>query len=394
MHRRPTPLLRRIRTRAPLGLSRVFGLALAVASLWLLIAAGPLAADPTPTASYTLTGVAGTNGWYRGSAGGDYVVLHWALQNPAQIDHTIGCEAAVRIDGPTTGTTRTCTAFLMGGGSISWTTNDIRIDADPPTGLSASIARSPDANGWYNHPVRIIWSGSDGTSGLAGCSSVNFAGPDAVAASVNGGCTDNAGNTAASPVAVSYDATAPTLSKVEVASGAQADIVRWSSTSASDTVVVRRSARGNKAQPTIFRGSAASFADKKIQNGLEYIYSVQASDLAGNTSKPVSAVALPKVLTLRKTPYTPRAASKPVLRWDAARGASYYHVQLFRGAKRILAAWPNRAELVLPAAWRWAGHSYRLSPGRYRWYVWEGLGRRSFARYRSVGSASFIVPRR
>ena len=151
---------------------------------------------------------------------------------------------------------------------------------------------------------------------------------------------------------------------------------------------------GNKAQPTIFRGRAASFADKKVQNGLEYVYSVQAYDQADNASKPVSAVGLPKVLTLRKTPYTPRAASKPVLRWDAARGASYYHVQLFRGAKRILAAWPNRAELVLPAAWRWAGHRYSLSPGRYRWYVWEGLGRRSFARYKSVGSASFIVPRR
>jgi hypothetical protein len=282
----------------------------------------------------------------------------------------------------------------MGGGSVSWTTNDIRIDADPPTGLSASIARSPDANGWYNHPVRVSWSGSDSTSGLAGCSSVNFAGPDAAAASVNGGCMDNAGNATASPVAVSYDATAPTLSKVSVASGAAADVVRWSSTSAADTVVVRRVARGNKAQSTIFRGRAASFADKKVQKGLEYVYSVQAYDQADNASKPVSTVALPKVLTLRKTSYVPRAAQEPVLRWDAMRGASYYHVQLFRGAKRILAAWPNRAELALPAAWRWAGHFYRLSPGRYRWYVWEGLGRRSFARYRSVGSASFIVPRR
>ncbi|MDQ2910006.1 MAG: hypothetical protein M3R39_03175, partial [Actinomycetota bacterium] len=192
----------------------------------------------------------------------------------------------------------------------------------------------------------------------------------------------------------SYDATAPTLSKVVVTSGAAADIVHWESTSPSDTVVVRRSARGNKAQPTIFRGSAASFTDKKIQSGLEYVYSVQAYDQAANASQPVSKVALPKVLTLRKTPYTPRAASKPVLGWDAVRGASYYHVQLFRGAKRILAAWPSGPELVLPAAWRWAGHRYRLTHGRYRWYVWEGLGRRSFARYRTLGSATFIVPRR
>ena len=100
---------------------------------------------------------------------------------------------------------------------------------------------------------------------------------------------------------------------------------------------------GTRRSRSVFRGRAASFADKKIQKGLEYVYSVQAYDQADNASKPVSAVGLPKVLTLRKTPYTPRAASKPVLRWDAARGASYYHVQLFRGAKRILAVWPNRA---------------------------------------------------
>jgi len=69
-------------------------------------------------------------------------------------------------------------------------------------------------------------------------------------------------------------------------------------------------------------------------------------------------------------------------------------VQLFRGSKRILAAWPLKPTLDLPTAWRWAGHRYRLSPGRYHWYVWEGLGQRSFARYKTVGNASFIVPRR
>jgi hypothetical protein len=144
----------------------------------------------------------------------------------------------------------------------------------------------------------------------------------------------------------------------------------------------------------VFRGAASSFADKKIQRGLEYVYSLQSYDQAGNASKVVSAVALPKVLTLRKTPYTPRAAANPVLRWDAIRGATYYHVQLFRGKKRILAAWPSSNQLTLSAAWRWAGHRYKLGPARYRWYVWEGIGKRSFARYRTLGSAAFIVPKR
>ncbi len=158
---------------------------------------------------------------------------------------------------------------------------------------------------------------------------------------MGGSCRDKAGNTGSNAFGLSYDATAPTLSKVEVASRAASALVHWQSTSPADTIVVHRSARGNKADPTVFRGAASSFADKKIQRGLEYVYSLQSYDQAGNASKVVSAVALPKVLTLRKTPYTPRAAANPVLRWDAIRGATYYHVQLFRGKKRILAAWPS-----------------------------------------------------
>jgi len=100
------------------------------------------------------------------------------------------------------------------------------------------------------------------------------------------------------------------------------------------------------------------------------------------------------VLGLGKTPYVPRAAKGPILRWNAVRGATYYHVQLFRDSKRILAAWPVRPELPLRATWKWNGHKYRLAAGHYRWYVWAGLGRRSFARYRSIGHAQFIVPKR
>jgi hypothetical protein len=362
--------------------------------LLLLIGASPIAADPAPTASYTITGLTGSNGWYRGNGGSNYVVLHWSLQNPGQIDHTVGCEAAVRVDGPTTGATRTCTAFLIGGGSIEWTTNLIKIDADPPSGVIAHVARSADANGWYNHPVGVTWSGSDSVSGIAGCSSVTFSGPDAAGAPVNGGCSDKAGNSATSPVALNYDATPPALSKVAVTSKDADAVLRWQSTSAADTITIRRAARGNKAQSMLFRGAGSSFDDKKIQRGLEYVYTLQSTDEAGNVSKPVTAVALPKVLTLRKTPYTPRAAANPMLRWGAIRGATYYHVQLFRGSKRILAAWPAKPMLDLPTSWRWAGHRYKLGPGRYRWFVWEGIGKRSFARYKTLGHASFIVPRR
>ena len=67
-------------------------------------------------------------------------------------------------------------------------------------------------------------------------------------------------------------------------------------------------------------------------------------------------------------------------------------MQLFRGSTRILAAWPSKRQLGLASSWKWARHRYTLSPGRYRWFVWGGLGKRSFARYRAMGSARFIVP--
>ena len=93
-----------------------------------------------------------------------------------------------------------------------------------------------------------------------------------------------------------YDATPPALSKVGVTSKDADAVLRWQSSSPADTITVRRSARGNKGQSMLFRGAGSSFDDKKIQRGLEYVYTVQSTDEAGNVSKPVTAVALPKIL--------------------------------------------------------------------------------------------------
>ena len=74
-------------------------------------------------------------------------------------------------------------------------------------------------------------------------------------------------------------------------------------------------------------------------------------------------------------------------------GASYYNVQLYRGAK-VLSTWPAHARLQLRPTWRFDHRRYRLKPGRYRWYVWPGFGRRGSARYgRLIGSGGFVVTR-
>jgi hypothetical protein len=183
------------------------------------------------------------------------------------------------------------------------------------------------------------------------------------------------------------------LSDVTEQSAAGSNVLHWSSSSASDRVVVRRAIRGSKSHRTVFDASAGGFTDKKIRAGAQYVYSMHSVDEAGNSSNVVTVAGLPKVLTLRKTGYVPRAAPNPILRWGRFHGAGYYNVQLFRGSKRIYAAWPTTHQVGLPKTWKWSKHRFRLTPGRYHWYVWAGLGARKLARYSSVGSASFIVPR-
>ena len=381
MRRRPMHLPKKpVSRRCALG-------AVALASLAFGLTGA--SADPSPI-SYTIDGIQGTNGWYRGNQYGNFVVVTWSINIP--YINTEGC-GPTQVPGPATNASATCRVEQPDESWVTVTTKPLKIDATPPTGVTAALSRGADFNGWFNHPVGVTWQGSDATSGIATCSTTTYAGPDQTAAPVSGGCTDQAGNFAAAPVSINYDATAPVLSKASVNSRNGSDVVTWKSSSPSDTAVVQRWQRGTKKQPVVFRGAGAGFQDKKVVAGLEYMYAVQTFDQAGNASKRRLVAGLAKIVTMRKLPYVPRVADRPILRWKRVRGAHYYNVQLFRGSKRVYAAWPLTNHLGLPAAWRWSGKKHRLTPGKYRWYVWAGFGARSFARYRTVGSAQFVVPR-
>ena len=80
-------------------------------------------------------------------------------------------------------------------------------DATPPA-VSALPSRSPDHNGWYNHPVTFAFGGTDATSGIAGCSTVTYSGPASGSATVTGSCSDRAGNVSQKMVPLRYDAPA------------------------------------------------------------------------------------------------------------------------------------------------------------------------------------------
>ncbi|MGH9861650.1 MAG: PxKF domain-containing protein, partial [Candidatus Acidiferrales bacterium] len=71
------------------------------------------------------------------------------------------------------------------------------------------------------HMLTVAWNGTDALSGIASCSAAsNYAGPDSASASVNGACTDQAGNSTGAIVSFKFDATKPAINIATPSSGA------------------------------------------------------------------------------------------------------------------------------------------------------------------------------
>jgi hypothetical protein len=165
--------------------------------------------DSPPLIAYSIDGIGGSNGWYRGSTSGAFIVVHWTVSDPeSSILSTTGCEPAIRVDDPNTGTTRTCSA-TSAGGTTAVTTKLLKVDATAPS-TSVAATTAPNSAGWYRSPVSLQWSGSDSTSGIASCSpQLTYSGPDTTGTSKSGSCADNAGNTSAAALTIHYDTTPP-----------------------------------------------------------------------------------------------------------------------------------------------------------------------------------------
>lgn len=368
---------RRVRTR-----STVVLVVLAVVAA--LALASPAAAA-LPTIAYTLSGTAGANGWFV-----SHVTVSWSVNFQGTPVTSSGCEAAISLTGDTPGMTRTCSATNTEGTTTA-VTRVIRIDTKAPTATGAAAARPPDVPGFYRAPVGVTWSGTDGLSGIASCTALTYAGPDGPA-SLSGSCTDTAGNTSTPlPFALTYDATPPALTGVTAAAGDSLTTVQWSAGADAQQVTVARSpGSGGAPLSVLFAGLGSKLVDSGLRNGVQYSYSVTATDAAGNAST-VTAQALPLSLLVRPAPGA-RTARPPLLRWHRVVRADYYNVQLFRGGRKIMSSWPTRTHLRLHRRWRYGGHRQRLTPGTYRWYVWPGFGRRSRRAYGALlGIRTFTV---
>lgn len=156
-----------------------------------------------PSASLAvIAGTAGTNGWYVSNVTVDTAGSDSQGPVTCTADQVISAEGTSVVNG-------SCTN--QAGMTTNTAPLSVMIDKTAPTNVIGQAARPADSNGWYNHAVMVTFSGQDALSGIAGCTSTNYSGPDSSSASVAGSCTDNAGNSTNSSFSLKYDATAPVL---------------------------------------------------------------------------------------------------------------------------------------------------------------------------------------
>jgi hypothetical protein len=270
----------------------------------------------------------------------------------------------------------------------------LRYDATPPSVTGATAGRGPEPSGWYRSPVDLVWHGTDATAGVARCTALRYAGPDGDPAQPAGTCTDVAGNVSG-PLAhrLRFDATAPRITGLRTTPHGTGARLAWRASGARVRVTRQPGRRGERSS-VVYAGSASSVLDRGLRAGRRYVYVLEAVDAAGNASRStISMVAghADRDLLLRPR-HGARVSRPPVLRWQAVRPARFYHVQVFRGRRVVLLAWPTRARLALRRRWRSEGRIRRLRPGRYTWYVWAGYGSRFEPRYgRVLGRRTFVV---
>ena len=323
------------------------------------------------------------------------------LRQPTQI----AFRGTDRTSGIADCTTTTYAGPDTGAGSVVGTCRDqaglvsapfayaVRYDATPPEITAAVAQRPPDHRGWYTHPVAFAVQGADALSGLASCGPPAYDGPAGDPATFLAVCSDQAGNSAVRPFPLRYDAAPPLLSPLVATPGDRMVRLRWVAPPDVARIVVRRTpGRRGRRPVVVYTGTGGGFTDLAVRNGRTYRYTVVSIDRAGNAATRRLG-ARPGVRLLAPRPFA-RLTAPPVLTWTPVRGARYYNVQLFRNGRRVLSAWPTAAHLGLTALWTDGRHTYRLVPGRYRWYVWPGFGPRAQRRFGAlVGRRTFIVPR-
>jgi hypothetical protein len=297
--------------------------------------------------------------------------------------------------GPDSGDAKVTGSCTDGAGNTGSTTVSIHYDASAPT-VTPTPERPPDVDGWYNHPLKVAFTGQDAGSGLADCTApVTFAGPDGNPAKVVGQCRDAVGHVSA-PVAfeLRYDHTKPARPVVKARRIAAGITVSWTAPADVVRTEVRRApgAKGKK-PAVVYTGKGIRLVDRKARSPSRYWYEVRVYDQAGNVAsrtlavRPSGGILLPLGgVVLRKA---------PLVRWAPVAKARFYNLQLWRGKEKLLTTWPAETQLRLRETWRFGGRKQQLRDGKYQLFVWPAFGTLAKPQYgKLLGRIDFVVKRR
>jgi hypothetical protein len=344
------------------------------------VVAGASPAEAAPAISWTCNGSSiCEHVWFTAP-----VRLDWDVVGA---DTTVGCDD-VTIVQDTVESRQGCIATDL---PITVTVElKIQLDQTPPEVTAAVPERPPDHAGWYNRPVTFSAAGRDATSGIDSCDKPTYGGPDSASARIVATCRDVAGHVTSRAFPLRYDATPPDTTAASAETGDRLVRLRWPA--AASASVIRTPGVGGEPSSALVPG-ADGITDVRVRNDVAYRYVVTLADVAGNAARrELVAVPGPRLLAPARRALV---TAPPVLRWTPVRGARYYNVQLFRGGRQILSAWPKKPLLRLHARWRFHGRRHRLGDGTYKWYVWPGEGPRSARRYgERIGARSFVIDRR
>jgi hypothetical protein len=268
-----------------------------------------------PSVTVTLGRAFDHNGWYSHAVG--YSVA-------GNFDATSGvafCDSGATYSGPDSATASaslTCTdlAGNVGSGSVSF-----KYDATAPTGVTTTLGRDSDTNGWYNHPVSWTTTGNDATSGVDSCSSGTYSGPDGSSVTVSGTCTDQAGNTSSSatPAAFKYDATAPVISDLGATSNANSN--GWYNHDVTDRFAASDGVSGlSSACTSAFQldPSSGKYTESKTTSGEGAALTVTSDSCTDNAGNPASGIQSSSFKVDKTAPSVDCSARPDASKWYGA----------------------------------------------------------------------------
>ncbi|MBU2574156.1 MAG: hypothetical protein KKH28_08790 [Elusimicrobia bacterium] len=159
-------------------------------------------------------------------------------------------------------------------GNTGYSTAVVNVDLSSPA-VTAMQKPLPNADGWNNGPVTVMFIGIDAVSGAAYCTADKLITAEGAGQKVSGSCTDRAGNLTNAALSVNIDATAPGISYTQTPAPNAAG---WNNTGVAVKFTCSDNLSGIKTCPADITLAA---------EGVNLSTSAKVYDLAGNAAQAV-----------------------------------------------------------------------------------------------------------